>query len=354
MKRPLLPVLLVVCVLYLPARAAAQGKLGEESKDFPPVAFNNGQKYHLSDFKGKVVVLYLFDGTWKESKRFVVNANEVVKKYKDQPIKFFAVGAGTPPVAAFAFARGTGLAMPTFADNLGLLQSRVGQKIAGQKTVRFVVIGPEGLIVEEGLILMSSGPNEISMTKSAVDMALDKQKVEWKYNVKDFDPKLEPALQAFEWNQYEAGMKLLAPLRKSKAKGKKSEALVKSADLLYAEIKKQGEAWKEEADQAAEEKPIKAYDLYLKVRHVFAGDEMAKEVAASLKKLAANKTVAKELAARKEMLKLEGQLAQMSMVQRAQAASLCKALAKRFPGTPTADEAQSLAKELTEKAEKAP
>jgi len=335
--------LLLVLALGFPGTAVAQIKAGQENHEFPPGVFVNsgGQRYRLADLKGKVVVLYFYDGTGAESKLFAANANEAIHKFKDQPVKFIAVAANSLPATAANFARASNLSIPIFADTLGLMQKRFDLKVAGQKAIRFVIISPDGLVRESDWFLMSSGPNNYLLKKGAVEKTVEDLKVEWKYNHKDYDPKLEPALQAFEWNRYEDGMKLLGPFRKSKTKKTKDSAV-----MLYGELKKEGEAWKEEADQAAEEKPVKAYDLYTRVARVFAGNELAKEAAAARKKLETNKAVTKELAARKEMVKLEGQLAQMSIVQRAQAVALCKALAKRFPGTPTAEQAQTLATEL--------
>jgi hypothetical protein len=336
--------LIFALVLCLPALAAAQE--GEEVKEFPPGVFNNGQRYHLAEYKGKIVFLFFFDPVWPEGKtivsqKFSAEAEQFAAKLKDKPYKFFAVGAGMPQ-AVFTYARLIGLkGIPVFADNLGIMQKRFGVKIAGQKTVRLVVVGPTGLPAEDVMMLQSSGPNEISYTKDAVQKAVDKHNAEPKYNFKDYDTKLEPALQAFEWNDYATGMKLLGPYRKSKNK-----TVAAAAGKLYDEIKKEGETWKTEADQAAEDKPVKAYDFYKKIARTFPGTELAKETAPALKKLSANKTVLKELEARKEMMKLEAQLGQMSPAQSKQAAALCKQLAKRHPGTPTAEHAKALAADL--------
>jgi hypothetical protein len=348
MKACLYSCLTFTILLVLPAVAAAQDKAGEELKDFPPGVFNNGQRYHLTDYKGKVVFLYFYDSAWVDpsavklvAQKFAAEANDAATKNKDKPYKFFAVGAGAPQ-AVFTYARLIGLksAIPVFADNLGIMQKRYGQKIAGQKSVHLVVVGTTGSMMEDVTLLQSTGPSEYSYTKDAIPTALGKHTVEPKYNVKDYDPKLEPALQAFEWNDYATGMKLLSPLRKGKGK------VGKSAVKLYDEIKKEGESWKQEAEQAAEDKPVRAYDLYRQVAKVFAGTDLAKEVAAPLKKLAANKTVQKELEARKDMSRLEAQMAQMAPQQSKQAAALCKQLAKRHPGTPTAEHAKALAADL--------
>jgi len=54
--------LVAVCAaLALAPVAAAQGKVGEQAPDFPPGVFTDGNQYKLSDFQGKIVVLYFFE-----------------------------------------------------------------------------------------------------------------------------------------------------------------------------------------------------------------------------------------------------------------------------------------------------
>jgi hypothetical protein len=343
--KPLPVIMLLACLFLMPLMAWGQGA-GEEPADFPPGVFTTGQKYHLADFKGKVVVLLFFDTGSQVAGVGPVKSQiaDAVRKYRDQPFKFIAVASGARAPVAAAFGRSLGVNMLVFADSLGLLEKRFGLTVAGQKCARFVVLGPTGSEAGSGTIAESSGANNYTYYKDVVEQVLSKQSAEWKYNAKDYDAKLEPALKEFEWGQYEAGMKLLAPLR-SKPVSKKVKA---SADQLYDEVKKQGEAWKEEADKAAEDKPALAHDLYARITRLFPKAELAKEVADPLKKLKADKTIQKELEARKEMTKLDAQLTQMSIAQRKQAATLLKGLAKRFPGTPTGKHAEAMAKELAE------
>jgi peroxiredoxin len=321
--------LLLGLILFLPGTAAAQGKFGEEAPDFPPGVFSDGLKYRLSDFKGKVVVLFFYESTCPRCKGTIPARNAVVKAFKDRPVMFIAIGASDPWYDVARYSRETGLAMPIFVDSLGLMEKRYGQKISLQNIWQFRVIGPDGRIVG------------YEMTRAALEKVLDEVKVEWKYNRKDYDPKLEPALAAFEWNQHVVGMKLLAPLRKSKTK-----AVAKSAAQLYAEIRKEGEAWKEEAEKVAEENPLQAYDLYGRVAKVFAGEDLAKSVAAPMKKLAADKAVSRELAARKAFDQLQMQMAQVTSAQSRQIIAVGKAILKKFAGTPTAEQVQTLITEL--------
>jgi AhpC/TSA family len=344
--KPLPGIVFVVLLFLVPVLACGQDK-SEESADFPPGVFSNGQKYHLADFKGKVVVLLFFDGTWQLSGLpgpVMTQITDPVRKYRGEPFKFIVVASGARPAAAAAFARGLGLNLPVFSDSLALLEKRFGLTVAGRKSVRFIVLSPTGSEAGSGTIAESTGANNFTYYKDVVEQILSKQSAEWKYSAKDYDAKLEPALKEFEWGQYEAGMKLLTPLR-TKSPSKKVKA---SADQLYDELKKQGAAWKDEAEKAAEEQPVLAYDLYARINRLFAKDDLAKEVAEPLKTLKANKTVHRELEARKDMAKLDVQLTQLSMAQRKQAATLLKGLAKRFPETPTAKHAEAMAKELSE------
>lgn len=53
---------LILCAaLFLGAQAEGQGKFGEAAPDFPPGVFTDGNQHRLSDFKGKVVVLYFYE-----------------------------------------------------------------------------------------------------------------------------------------------------------------------------------------------------------------------------------------------------------------------------------------------------
>jgi hypothetical protein len=181
----------------------------------------------------------------------------------------------------------------------------------------------------------------VDMSKDAVEKALEKGKVEGKYLGRDYDAKLAATLDALEWGQYAQGMKLLATARKSANK-----ELAKSANQLYDDVKKEGDDWKSEAEGAVESDPVKAYDLYARVATAFAGTELGKSVAEPLKKLAANKAVAAELAARKAFTQYVAAAGKMTPQQKAAAVKLLQDIAKKHSGTPTGDKAAELAKEL--------
>jgi hypothetical protein len=249
----------------------------------------------------------------------------LVKAMQGKPVKFLAIMANA--TAAEAAVTQQQLAMPIYVDNLGIMQKRYGQKISLQNIWQMRIVGPDGKIVAN------------NMTKEVLEKALTK--VEGKYLGQEYDAKLGTALEAFEWGQYGAGMKLLTPARKSTNKD-----LAASAKKLYEVVKTQGEEWKSDADSAAESDPVKAYDLYSRVATVFTGDELGKSAAEPLKKLVKDKAVSAELAARKSFSQYLTSAARMTPPQKAAAVKMLQDIAKRHSGTPTADKAAELIKDL--------
>jgi len=225
--------------------AGAQPK-SNEPPGFPAGLFTDGKTYQLSDFKGKVVVLFFYESQCPRCKGTIPERNDVVKAFEGKPVKFIAIGASDSLDSASGYGRETKLQMPIFADNLGLMEARYNQKISLMNIWQFRVIGPDGNIVG------------LDMTKETIEKAL--KDAAWRYDPKEYDAKLKPALDAFEWNQWDAGMKLLAPLRRNPTK-----AIAESANKFYDVLKKEGEEWKAEADKIVETDPVKAYDLYGKV-----------------------------------------------------------------------------------------
>jgi len=329
MARICLGGLIFCAALLLGAQAEGQGKFGEAAPDFPPGVFTDGNQYRLSDFKGKVVVLYFYEANCPTCKGKIPEYNALVKAMQGKPVKFIAVGTGDSSGEAAAYAAQTKMVMPIFADSLGLMEKRYGMEISLKNIYQFRIIDPEGKVVS-----YIGGAEEI-------DKALAKTKSPWKYKGEKYDAKLDPILDLFEWGQYAQGMKLLTPARKSISK-----ALAAEANKLYDVLKKEGEEWKAEAEEVAEAEPIKAYDLYTKIATVFAGEPLGKSVAEPLKKLTANKAVSAELAARKAYSIIDATLSKTPAAQKAAAVKFCQDIAKKYAGTPTAEKAAALAKEI--------
>jgi hypothetical protein len=233
------------------------------------------------------------------------------------------------PAEAADYVAKQGLTMPVFADNLNLMQKRYGFEISLKNIWQYRVVGADGRVVAN------------DMSKEAIDRAIEATKPKWKFRGDSDDPKLVPALDQLEQGQYPAGVKLLTPLRKNSNK-----MVAEAANKVYDELKAEGEKWKEEAEKAAEDEPVKAYDLYSHVTATFPGSDLAKSVADPMKKLAANKTVGAELAARKAFSTVPASLARLTPAQKQLGAKMCQDIAKKHAGTPTGEKAAALAKDL--------
>jgi thiol-disulfide isomerase/thioredoxin len=327
--RCFLSTLLVLCTAGF-APAQIQIALGSAALDFPPGPFSDNNSYTMSDFRGKVVVLFFFEKQCPTCKGTIPARNAIVQALKDKPVKFVAIGPGDTLLDVVGYQRETQLAMPIFADSLGLMEKRYGFHISLQNIYQIRVYDPVGKLVG------------VDMAKDGLEKIVEKTKPTWKYKGDGYDAKLNPALDQFEFNQYAAGMKLLTPLRKNANK-----AVAESANKLFDVMKKEGTQWKEDAEAAVEDNPVKSYDLYAKITAVFAGDELAKSVADPLKKLGANKTVSAELAARKAFAQFTALTGKATPAFKPQALKLCQDVAKKHAGTPTGDKAGALADELS-------
>jgi len=253
----------------------------------------------------------------------------LVKALKDKPVKFFAIGAGDNIRDVTSYAQQNQVAMPIFADSLSVMEGRYGMKISLQNIWQFRILGPDGKVAGS------------TMTKEAIESIVAKTKAEWKYKGKGYETKLDPVLDQLEVGQYAFGLKLLAAYRKDANK-----KVAESANQLYADLKGEGEGWKKQADELAETEPVQAYDLYSKVAVLFPGSDLAKSAAEPLKTLGKDKAVSKELAARKVYGQLYTTLSTMTPAQKPAAVKFCQDLAKKFPDTPSAAQAEELAKEL--------
>jgi thiol-disulfide isomerase/thioredoxin len=306
---------------------AERGAYGTAAPEFPPGVFSDGGHYSVEDFRGKLLVLYFYENSCPSCRGLVPTRNKLVASYKDKPVKFIAIGPHDTLGEVKAYTQGTGLVMPVFADPMGVMQKRYGFSISLQDIYQFRIINPEGVVVS------------YLADEKSIDRALET--VKWKFKDAGYHAKLAAAVDAFEWNRWVVGMKLLKPQLTSTDKEVKA-----SAEKLYGEIKKLGEEWKEEAGKSAESEPVKAYDLYTRVATVFEGEDLGKSVANDLAKLKTNKVVALELEGRKAYGQLEQALTKASAAQKDDVVKFCTGFVKKYEGTPVAARVQSYLDDL--------
>ena len=116
-----LAALTAAMLLAVPAAVRAAGNAGEQAADFPPGLFTDGGRYQLSDFAGKVVVLFFYEKDCPSCRGKIPDRNKVVQQFQGKPVVFFAVAAGDTLQQAKSYAGGTRLAMPVFADPLSVM-----------------------------------------------------------------------------------------------------------------------------------------------------------------------------------------------------------------------------------------
>ena len=323
--RFILAAVLGLCLLA-PHTHAARPSAGE----FPPGVFSDGGQYSVSDFEGKVLVLFFYEKDCPRCRGAIPERNVVVEQYRGKPVMFIAVGAGDTPQESLSYVNSTHLAMPSFADPLRIMEKRYNTgKISLNNIWQFRVIGPDGKVVA----------NE--MTAAAIDNALKSAK--WRFKDQGFDPKLATAVELFEYKQWEAGMKFLRPQLKASNK-----ALAESAQKFFGLIKQEGEKWKGDAEKAvADNKPAEAFLLYTKIAAVFVGDDLAKGTVEPLKRLRNDKQVKDELEAQKIYVQLAVGISRATPAQTREAADFATGIVKKYPGTPTAAKAEQIAADLT-------
>lgn len=311
------------CLLSAMLAGAARGGAPE----FPPGSFSDGGHYKLSDFDGKVLVLFFYEQNCPRCRGLIPERNKVVDQFKNKPVKFIAVAPGDTLNDALAYTRETKLKMPAFSDIFGVMQTRYGFQISMQNIYQFRIIGPKGDIVG-----MSMEPAEIEKAVASVS---------WKYKDAGYHASLSGIIDMLEWNQYEPALRQLKPLVKAGNK-----AVAESATKLLEAVKTEGAAWLEEAGKFAEIEPVKAFDLYRKASNAFAGDDLGKQADVALKGLSKNKAVLDELAARDMFDQMSRISARATMNQKPAFINQALAIAKKYPDAPTGKKAGELADDL--------
>jgi hypothetical protein len=241
-------------------------------------------------------------------------------------VAFFAVAAGDTLADAKKYVGETRMAMPVFADALGLMETRYGQQISLSNIHQTRVVDPTGKIVE------------YRFEEASIEKALKGAK--WKFRDEADDKKLAAATQLLEWGRYADGIQKLKPFMKRKD-------TAESAQKLFGKVKAEVQGWVSEADECKGSDPAKAYDLYTKAAAAFGRtEEPGTAAAAGAKALSEDKAVKAELAARKAFARVQVALTRATPEQKGEVAKFCHDIVKKHPGTPTADKAKSLAEEL--------
>ena len=298
---------------------------GGPAPDFAPGAWTDGGEHHVSDYKGKVLLVFSFDPKYIDSPADVkrkLQTFDIITR--DKPVAYLGVVAGPRDIVmSKSLIKPVDVAVPMYFDNIGQMSSRYW---SGYTTVYVHMIDADGNFTS-------------SVSPQQVDAAL--KDVKWKYKDNGYDKHIDAVVDLFEWNHYEAGMKKLQPLRKSSNK-----EIAASAEKLFQDVHTECDKWKEQADGAKETDPVKAYDLYAQLAAIFPGDPLGKAAEEGLRAIKANKAVQDELAARATFRQLYNVMPRARYEQRVDVADFCENLAKKYTNTPTGAKAKQLAADI--------
>jgi hypothetical protein len=256
--------------------------------ELPKTAFSDGRRYQLSDFAGKILVVVYFEPGAPNWLPKLKDEVAWLAKVSDKPVAVLGIAAGSTATVRAAL-HGWDPGFPVFCDNLRVYESlyyfEAPPCIA-------LIVGPNGkrhhpaISKPPGYMFGDWGATLDDVNKLLPDAA-------WKYKDGGYDKRLAPIIDLLEWNRYEEGVSKLKSLRKD---GSKTAA--ESAEKLFAAVLAEGETWNANAEKLAAESPSKAYDLYVRIATVFAGEPLAAKAEAPLKALKANPAVIDELRAR--------------------------------------------------------
>jgi hypothetical protein len=289
------------------------------AQELPSGVFNDGQRYKLDDFKGKVLLLIYFSPRRKDWAVSVQQHVAWVKGFAGQPVSVLAVARGDTKGVRLQDA-----GVPVYVDNLQVFAELWGP-VEEPSDCRIVY--PDGHVGKWRM--------ELREFQDAVKSA------KWKYKDDAYDKSLAGVVELLEWNQYETGVKQLQAFRKDANKQK-----AQSAEKLYAAVKTEGESWKKQADGLAADKPVEAFDLYARLATVFSGEDLAAGVQEPLKTLKIGKAVADELAAREALEKVFAALPKATRAQIDPAIDALNQIVAKYPSTRGALRADGFVKAL--------
>lgn len=143
----LLVSVLFFCSTCLFAGAMEGGRFGDTAPEFPPGEFSDGGHYRVSDFRGKLLVLFFYEQRCPTCRRTIPHRNAIVKRYANEPVTFIAIGAGDSLEEVQNYIRETHLNMPVFADRRSAMEKAYGFHISLGNIYQIRLIAPDGTII---------------------------------------------------------------------------------------------------------------------------------------------------------------------------------------------------------------
>src|SRR5437764_8760905 len=171
-----------------PARANSGGGA---APDFAPGTWTDGVERHVSDYKGKVLLIFSFDPKYVDSPADVRKKLQAYDVFiRDKPVAVVGVVTGARDVTmSRSLIKPVDVNAPMFFDNIGQMPRSYA---AGSYSVYVRMVDAEGNL-----------NSSYTVTPAEVDAAL--KNVNWKYRDNGYHNSLNTIVELFEWNQSEAG-----------------------------------------------------------------------------------------------------------------------------------------------------
>jgi peroxiredoxin len=142
-----LTVLLVAVFASPDALSEVGGNYGDTAPDFPSGEFSDGGHYHLSDFRGRLLVLFFYEQKCPTCRATIAGRNKIVRRYAGEPVNFIGVGAGDSLEEVKAYVQETRLNMPVFADTHNRMEKAYGFKISLHNIYQVRLISADGIVI---------------------------------------------------------------------------------------------------------------------------------------------------------------------------------------------------------------
>ena len=304
-----------------------------QSPEFPPGRFVESGPLRISDFKGKALVLCFYDPLISEDWSDAQVPRWVMSNWggeRAQPVCFVCVACGmtvgqvradqteTPPVRIFV-------------DSWRVMEHRVGGPRPKAGRWRYTVIGPDGIVV--------GNPGD-DAGKAAEGIGHILSKARWNYRTPGVPNRLDKALEALEYGEFETGARL--------TRREFSDSIPQTAQAakdLYERLRSGARTWAERAAAAENTDPVAARDIYARIAAILPNDEQGRSAIRSVRKLEGVRDVRAEMGARGAYAKLE-EMSDLGRKAIPEAVGVCRAIAEKFPAAPTGLKCAQLADEL--------
>jgi thiol-disulfide isomerase/thioredoxin len=292
-----------------------------------PENWLNSPPLSSETLQGKGVVLWFFEeqcvkcaGKWPEMIAFA-------QQYQDKPVVFIAVNSGTNPAAIQAYLKKHKVPWPTIVD-----PDRSFEQLCGVEELSLQNIHQARYVTYDGELHRGNWEDLAGTVGKALEGAA------WRVDPANVPNALRPAWLLVELGNFEEA----APLIKKSLKAKDSDVRTTAETMLAAVNQEMQERIAEANDSLAVGDKWLAYEQFDRAARKFKGFDLPPRVEESLKELAADESIEKQIEAHKRLTaaKKLGSRGTPAAIKRA--VTMLEKLVESYPDTQAALEAQEI------------